>query len=479
MALKFDCSPAISTHGSAIGRMLKDGRAEIPVGDMSRDTDTPPESRVTTDREQIERWAREHDATPVRRERGGEHVVELVPESERRSTHEEMTWDEFHEELDRGDMLVAYREDAGTFDVLGRDEMVSRHKVDVADVESAHHEGETVTATITETTVIEQTIVEEATLESEIVDRATVEETFVDAELITREVDHCEVSDVQGADTVTDEAAFEPGYESEDTVMVEVEVDEGWTVTKEHLDRLTIETRVVDTEATETDTIESDTFEETIDVEGVQRTILEGDLLESQEHAANVIESGSIESEFREGDVIETTLLERSTVEEELSVRKEFSGEIGNGRTVAADTISRQTVESEIAADEDLEAVVVDEGAVTGETTMEETAVEDETATGTETVDETPGEFEGDHPMPTEAEEGKTVVDATGEEVGMVVEVDAGTVYVDPHPSLTDRIRAVLDWGGRDEDAYPLDRDHIARITDDEVQLTVEEESER
>jgi hypothetical protein len=81
--------------------------------------------------------------------------------------------------------------------------------------------------------------------------------------------------------------------------------------------------------------------------------------------------------------------------------------------------------------------------------------------------------------MPTEADEGKMVVDATGEEVGMVTDVKGGTMYVDAHPSITDRIKSVLDWGGHDDDAYPLEAENIASITDDEVQLAGEEDLER
>lgn len=461
--------------------MLKDAPADSRDGAMARDT--PTEREVTTDRDRIEQWAEEHDAVPVRRERGGEQVVEIVPRSELRETHEELTWDECHQEIDRNEMVVVYREDdRRPFDVLNRQDLLSQTSVEEEEVEQALLEGETVTTTLTETTVVEQTIVEEATLESEIVDRTPVQETFVDAELITREVDHCEVTDVQGAETVTDGTMLETGFETDDSITVEVEVDEGWAVTKEVLDRLTIETRVVDTEATETDTVETDTIEEMVDVEGVQETILEGDLLGSGQTTSDVVESGSIESEYREGDVVETSLLERKTVEEEMSVRKEYSGEIAGGRTVAADTISRETIETAIAADEDVQSYADAESV----TTTEAAGIEEETTVGEEsTVAEADAEggmeasAAGEHPVPTEAEEGKTVVDATGEEVGMVVDVEGDTVHVDPHPSLTDRIKQVLDWGGRDEDTYPLKSDHISRITDDEVQLTVDEEPER
>lgn len=467
---------------------------------MARDTHT--EREVTTDRERIENWAADHDAVPVRRERGGEEVLELVPESEARETHDEVAWDEFHSELDRGEMVVIYREDERRpFDVVGRNDLISRSTVDSDEVEEQLLAGETVTATLTETTVIEQTIVEEATIESEVVDRAIVESNVVDAELLSRDVDHCDVTDVMADDEIMDFDQLETGHQVEDTVAVEVGVDEGWTVTKEVLEQLTIESRIVDTEATETDTVESDTLEENIDVEGVQQTILEGDMLESEASANEVIQSGSIESQFREGDVVETMLLERKTVEDEVSLRKEFSGELGDGTTVASETITSETVEAEIAADEDLEAVTIAEE-TTGEpmageeeTTMseEETMMSEEETTMSEgetsmTEEETTtveADAEGGMeepataPTPTQAEQGKTVVDATGDEVGMVAEVEGDTVYVDPHPSLTDRIRRVLEWGGRDEDTYPLEADHISRITDDEVQLTVEEDADR
>lgn len=69
------------------------------------------------------------------------------------------------------------------------------------------------------------------------------------------------------------------------------------------------------------------------------------------------------------------------------------------------------------------------------------------------------------------------MVNAAGEEVGMVARVEGDTLYVDPHPSLTDRIRAVLDWGDGDEDAYPVTADHVDAITDNAVRLAVEEEA--
>lgn len=70
----------------------------------------------------------------------------------------------------------------------------------------------------------------------------------------------------------------------------------------------------------------------------------------------------------------------------------------------------------------------------------------------------------------SEDDEGKSVV-MGDEKVGMVTSVEHGTAYVDPDPGITDRIKATLDWGDRDEDTYPLQEDAVDTITDDEVRL--------
>ena len=67
-------------------------------------------------------------------------------------------------------------------------------------------------------------------------------------------------------------------------------------------------------------------------------------------------------------------------------------------------------------------------------------------------------------------DEGKSVV-MEGEKVGMIQRVESGTAYVDPDPSITDRIKSSLDWGDVDEDTYPLGEEQVDVITDDEVRL--------
>lgn len=421
------------------------------------------ESRITTDRETIRGWVGEHDAVPVRYSgvEGESGTLRIVPEPDVEATHERMEWDEFHEEIERNDQVVVYHgtEHHEPFEVTTREQAIGRTTVADEEVEEALIEGETVTSEVKETTVIERTIVEEATVESEVVDRELVSEEIVDAELLTRDVVECAlVDDAAGSGNVGDVGSFEVGTTETfaDGFGVEITVDEGWTVTKELVERLTIDSRVVDTEATETDTVEAETVESSVNVEGVQRKVLESDLVDS-EAGVEVLESGTIESDFREGEVVETRLIERKTVDEEVSVRRRFLGEVSEAETMEVNTVRRDVIESEIVGEEDVEAEISAATASAGAGTRDETV--------------SVGEVGDEAVMPSEDDEGKTVVDATGDEVGMVVEVEGDTLYVDPHPSITDRIKTTLGWGETDEDDYPIGPDRIARITRDEVEL--------
>ncbi|XVH32911.1 PRC-barrel domain containing protein [Haloferacaceae archaeon DSL9] len=71
----------------------------------------------------------------------------------------------------------------------------------------------------------------------------------------------------------------------------------------------------------------------------------------------------------------------------------------------------------------------------------------------------------------TEDEEGKKVVNPAGETVGRIVDVDHGTAYVDPDPSIADTVLSKLGWTSADEDSYPLQEESIDEITDDEIRL--------
>ena len=74
-------------------------------------------------------------------------------------------------------------------------------------------------------------------------------------------------------------------------------------------------------------------------------------------------------------------------------------------------------------------------------------------------------------PHYTDDDEGKRVVTADGDEIGMVTEVRGGQLYVEPDPGVTDSIKATLGWGDADEDSFALDDDQIEAVTDDEVRI--------
>ncbi|MFB1062913.1 hypothetical protein [Natrinema sp. H-ect4] len=74
-------------------------------------------------------------------------------------------------------------------------------------------------------------------------------------------------------------------------------------------------------------------------------------------------------------------------------------------------------------------------------------------------------------PQITDDDVGKSVVNADGDEVGMVADVQHGTAHVEPDPGITDSIKATLGWGDSGEDTYPLQEAAIGRVTDDEIHL--------
>ena len=71
----------------------------------------------------------------------------------------------------------------------------------------------------------------------------------------------------------------------------------------------------------------------------------------------------------------------------------------------------------------------------------------------------------------TEDDEGKPVV--RGDEmVGRIVEVDHGTAFVDPEPSITETVMSKLGWADREgEQTYPLQDASVDAVTDDQVRL--------
>ena len=430
------------------------------------------ERRLTTDRETIRKWAEEHELFPVRTTETETTVEDssnpywLRTETERTGTMETLSWDEFFQQVEENELVILFHGESADdpLEVVSRDQAVHKAPLEASELEERLLAGETVTSDVTETTVIERTIVDHATLESEIVDTEVLDSRVVDVELSSREIGDCNVVDRDFLDEV-DQSRFEDvsqltrGLREElpRPVTVEVNVEEDWSVTRELLERATIESRVVDVDVTETDDVESDTFESSIEIEGIQKALLESDIVETKTDAEDVIQSGTIESEFHEDDVVRTQLNQRRIVEDEIAERKLVRGELTETEVIHSETTTSIPIETAIVDGESLDGAVSPVG---------------ETKYGTETV-EAGTEVDDDvRTSVTDEDEGKSVVDPEGNQVGMVEEVSGGKAYVDPEPGLVDRLKTRLGWGNADEEDYALTEENIQRITDDEVELS-------
>lgn len=75
-------------------------------------------------------------------------------------------------------------------------------------------------------------------------------------------------------------------------------------------------------------------------------------------------------------------------------------------------------------------------------------------------------------PRVTPDDEGKTVINPVGDDVGIVEVVEDGVAYVTPHPDWSDRIKAQIGWEDEpDMTEQPLADEHIADITDEQIIL--------
>ncbi|XVH33546.1 PRC-barrel domain containing protein (plasmid) [Haloferacaceae archaeon DSL9] len=71
----------------------------------------------------------------------------------------------------------------------------------------------------------------------------------------------------------------------------------------------------------------------------------------------------------------------------------------------------------------------------------------------------------------TDDEEGKTVVDSAGNEIGVIAEVRNNGAYVEPDAGMLDKVQAKLGMGDAGEDTFRIESDEIETITDDEVRI--------
>jgi hypothetical protein len=82
---------------------------------------------------------------------------------------------------------------------------------------------------------------------------------------------------------------------------------------------------------------------------------------------------------------------------------------------------------------------------------------------------------DGGRVNPTDGDQGKTVVDTEGAELGVVSAVQGSQIYVEARPNMAEKTMAALGWSDADEDDYEIGPDEIARITDDRVEVVTPE----
>lgn len=73
----------------------------------------------------------------------------------------------------------------------------------------------------------------------------------------------------------------------------------------------------------------------------------------------------------------------------------------------------------------------------------------------------------------TEEDVSKPVV-YDGDTIGRIVSYEDETAYVEPDPGITDLVRSKLGWADPPEDAFPLQRELVREIRDDEIVLESE-----
>jgi len=423
----------------------------------STETGDAEQRRMTTDPERIREWAEARDAVPVRVRDSEDHGHSFARRDEMGEHHEEYTWDEFEQRFDDDDLVFVYHEEEPTGEEMGFFEIVEReHAFERADLgrdelEDSLRSGETVTTEIVETQVVEREIVERDTIESEVIDTDLVERDVVDSELVSREI-------------------VETEFVSDD--MIEVTVDETHLDTIEEIERYIVESEVVDVDIEQEEELERDDIRTDIELESVQRSILESDVVRSNVTPDDVVQQEVIQSQRTEGDAVQSELLERRTIEEELTERLRMQYMLEDTELIESEVLTSEVLEGEIIDVDEYESMATGEmepGATgtTGDETMASTGADAEMGATDEMAESSTIEL-------SHHDQGKDVVDESGQQIGMVAEVEGQTAYVDPEPGLTDRLKARMDWGGHGDDDYPVESSQILEITDDEVVIRSE-----
>lgn len=240
--------------------------------------------------------------------------------------------------------------------------------------------------------------------------------------------------------------------------QADLEVEETWSILRDVTERYVVQSQVTDKAVTEADTIEDYDLEAT----DLHRSIVEQELFETERPSDEVLAHYDVESELSDTDVIETTFTRQREVEDRVLDRKRLDASFAGGEFLGMEILGTRASGTEPTAE-----------STTG------AGATDATTSGAPDADTAAVSTDDEHMIDEDAI-GKTVLNAQGDEIGMVSDVDESTseLYVDVEPGMAERIMATLGWSDADEGDYPLGADAVKRITDDEVMLKGHEEIE-
>lgn len=434
---------------------------------MVDDSTTGGRIETTTDHETIREWVEARGSTAARvTESAGEGrgSLAIVPEDADDASVEPVPWEEFFAVFEDEGLAFAYQTSRDDPDERWFCKFVAREGDVDEDVfeaersgttwssagrragstaseateagESTIEEGDVAETEVTRTEVVRKEIVETDRVRSRVVESEVVEENTIDRSLVDREVDRCEIVDD----------------------AVETEVVETRRVTTEVFEAHTVESEVVDSETVERDLADGETRTDV----GDEPTVESGaDLGDSGLTHDTIVESELVrrdleEGELREGEVVETEVIERRVLESEVETRLLVRSELASGESVDERVVETELVESEI-VERDTDGEFGSGRPDSGVDRVPDAPTGSDAGSGAVAV--------------SDDDVGKTVVNARGEEVGIVSEVGAGTLYVDPDPTVAERVSSKLGWGDADDGSYPIEADRIAAVTDDEVRL--------
>lgn len=387
---------------------------------MSNDNrdDRPHELTVMRDRAEIRSWAEARDLIPayVDAEKAadlesqvtGGKAPTLVQRDELGENYEESEWDSFFSAIQEAGLVLTYRNPPAE-EGPGHYALVEQEKAEETAGADMRKVGQP-SSNMAPGSAMSDPGAEEV-----------AERERIATELVSREV--------EAVEWVDDET-------------VELQVEEVWLLTEELL---------VD--------------------EGDERRTVERDVSQLRRLIANVDES----------EVLESGIANREVIEQESAGVSNSSGTASAGETGSGDRTPAEGIPTET-------GVTGETGSSPAETAREGTPPNGETppthGTGTDDVepagesspqaDSTPGT---DEPAGTadatvsEHDEGKSVVDATGSEIGIVTDVRGGDVYIDPDPDIVEKVAAKLGWSQADEESYTIKQEDVATVRHDAVEL--------